>query len=688
VSHEEPDLEVPEAKLLKDELKALGSDGQPPPGATEVALGERLADLKGELTVKAIVAGIIVAAIMGAAYPYMVLKLGFGPNVSVVAAFFGFLFLKMFDLGGGKHYNRWQNNLVEAAGTSGAQTAFMCVLLGAFDILHHNTNGALGVHLTPTMSFLWLTTACTLGVLLAVPLRRHFIVDEKLPFPDGTAAAETVLVLDPPRDASPLVKRNALRAFKAVMWGVGLSGLVMLFREDTKLVPHMQSALGHLSSLLAGCVPKIPEGLDAPWTYFGRVTSELGPDGTASEIVAGVVLANMGVGASYSLLSIGSGMIVGLRINVAMLLGATLAWVVAPYFLVKYAVPIHHVKAGKEVAGQLVVATDTPTRTEVLFWVMWPATGMLVAGGLTSLALRWRLLVETFRSLRTARIGSNEMPLAFVVAGAAVCAVALCIVQATLLHMAVWMTIAAIVLSLPLMLVGLRVLGETNWGPISALSNMMQGVFAAIAPGNVAANMVASGTTGTIAESSQAIMQDYRCGQIIGSRPRNLTIMQLLAVPVGAAAVSWMYPIFVNNYHLFDETDPVTGKLVKAQLTSPISNKWAGFAQILKDGVSALPTSALYALVIFSVLGVVFTILESRPSLKKYIPSPTGIGIGIIVPFSVVFTMFLGGLAGYVWERKSKTSADVYLLPLASGLIAGEALVAVFASIFLYLIGA
>ena len=81
---------------------------------------------------------------------------------------------------------------------------------------------------------------------------------------------------------------------------------------------------------------------------------------------------------------------------------------------------------------------------------------------------------------------------------------------------------------------------------------------------------------------------------------------------------------------------------------------------------------------------VVFTILESRPSLRKYVPSPTGIGIGIIVPFSVVFTMFLGGLAGRVWESRFKSSADVYLIPLASGLIAGEALVAVFASLFLF----
>jgi uncharacterized oligopeptide transporter (OPT) family protein len=57
------------------------------------------------------------------------------------------------------------------------------------------------------------------------------------------------------------------------------------------------------------------------------------------------------------------------------------------------------------------------------------------------------------------------------------------------------------------------------------------------------------------------------------------------------------------------------------------------------------------------------------------------------VPFSVVVGMCLGGVTGLVWERRWKASAGVYLLPLASGLIAGEALVAVFAAIFLALIG-
>lgn len=673
MSHEPPDPEnVPSAKVLKDELGPSG-EGPPPAGATEVPLLERFSELKGRLTAKSMAAGFVVAVIMGATYPYMVLKLGFGPNMSVVAAFLGFLLLRIADLGGGKHYDRWQNNLVEAAGTSAAQTAFMCVLLGAFDLLHHNTNGALGIRLTPGMSFLWLLTACTLGVLLAVPLRRHFVVDENLPYPDGTAAAETVLVMDPPREASAQVKRNALRAFKAVMYGAAVSALLMIFREDTKLVPHIRNAVGALS----GWVPLIPESLDAPWTL-------LGPDSAAAQVAHGVVLARMGVGLSYSVLNVGAGLIIGFRVTISMMIGGVLAWVVAPYFLVKYGVALHHVIGAQ---GNSVVATDTPTRTEVLFWVMWPATGMLVAGGLAALALRWRMLVETFRSLRTARIGSGEMPLSFVVTGIAVSAIALCVVQAVMLDMPVWMTVTAIVLSLPLMLVTLRVLGETNWAPISAVSNMMQGMFAVVAPGNIAANMVASGTTGTIAEASQSIMQDYKCGHIIGSKPRNITIMQLLAVPVGAAAVSWMYPVLVRTYGIYDVTDPATGEVKKALLTSPISNKWAGFAQILKEGTSALPTSALWALVVFSVLGVVLTVLENRPSLRRYIPSPTGIGMGIIVPFSVVVGMFVGGVAGRVWERREKASADVYLLPLASGLIAGEALVAVFAAVFLYAVG-
>ena len=50
--------------------------------------------------------------------------------------------------------------------------------------------------------------------------------------------------------------------------------------------------------------------------------------------------------------------------------------------------------------------------------------------------------------------------------------------------------------------------------------------------------MLASGTTGTVATTSEALMQDFRAGEMIGSSPKYLTYMQLIATPVGAFARS------------------------------------------------------------------------------------------------------------------------------------------------------
>src|SRR5438477_11113912 len=108
-----------------------------------------------EFSPRAILCGLFVAALMGASYPYVVLKLGFGPNVSVVAAILGYivlglLFTSLASLLRFRYrpYNRWENNIVQTAGTAAAQTAFMCVLLGAFDILTKKKGFFLGISLT------------------------------------------------------------------------------------------------------------------------------------------------------------------------------------------------------------------------------------------------------------------------------------------------------------------------------------------------------------------------------------------------------------------------------------------------------------------------------------------------------------------------------------------------------------
>jgi uncharacterized oligopeptide transporter (OPT) family protein len=208
------------------------------------------------------------------------------------------------------------------------------------------------------------------------------------------------------------------------------------------------------------------------------------------------------------------------------------------------------------------------------------------------------------------------------------------------------------------------VLGETNWGPISAMSNMMQAIFAFISPGNVPVNMSSSGLTGTVAVTSEALMQDFKAGQLLKSNPRSLTIAQLIAAPVGSIATAIVYPILRNKFGI-----GANG------LSSPISVKWASFAELLTQGFKALPRGCLVGLIVGIAVGVLLTLLAEK--WGDYVPSPSAMGIGMLITAAVLLTFILGGVGQLIWAKVHPASEKVYRVPLASGLIAGEAIIAV-----------
>jgi uncharacterized oligopeptide transporter (OPT) family protein len=559
-----------------------------------------------EFTPRSVAVGLVVALIMGASYPYMVLKFGFGPNVSVVSAFFGFLALGLLS----KSYNRWENNIVQTAGTSAAQVAFLCWLLAAFDLLRLEPGSGFDVNLTRFQTFAWLSASGLLGVFLAVPLRKHFIDDENLPFPDGIAAGETLMALDA---KGPQARKSAF----AMMAALASSGLVFL------------------ATVLQWIRDAIP-------------------------LIVNDFSARVGLGFGVSLLSIGSGIIIGLRISASMLIGGIVAWVLMPPWLV----------------SQGLLAADG-RRVDVLLLVMWPSVGLLVAGGICALLLRWRVLMATLRSLSAADATSTDLPLKWVGIGAGVSALLVIVAQSVFFATPVWHSVIAIVLAIPLALVALRVLGETNWGPISTMTNVMQAMFAAIAPGDLRANMTSSGITGAVAAESEGLMQDFRAGQMIGSTPRILTYMQLIAVPVGALALAYMYPLLRDTYG-------ITGD--DAQLLSPTSQRWVGFAKLVTQDLSGdnlTPAAAARlawmqtSTAVGAVLGVILTLLEQKKSWRPFVPSPAGVGIAMLIPVNAVTVIFLGAVLDQVWMRVSPVTQKHYSIASASGLIAGEALVAV-----------
>ena len=124
--------------------------------------------------------------------------------------------------------------------------------------------------------------------------------------------------------------------------------------------------------------------------------------------------------------------------------------------------------------------------------------------------------------------------------------------------------------------------------------------------------------------------------------------------PVQAADVdddpALVAEVFAIHQHVAGRTAPVADRTLRKRVRS--LHGWNGGAHHL-------------------------TLLEQRKSWRPFVPSPTGVGIAMLIPISAVTVIFLGAALDAIWARVSPASHARYSIPIASGLIAGEALVAV-----------
>jgi uncharacterized oligopeptide transporter (OPT) family protein len=612
--------------------------------------------MRRELTWQAVVTAVIVSALIAASYPYVLLKLGIGPNVSVVSAFLGAVFLLILSrstIG----QNRLMNNIVQTAGTSAAMTAFMCVIAAAVDLADQNPlvqDKLNGIHkIDPWPMFWWLTCAGGIGVLFTVIFRRHFLEDPKLVFADGVAAAETILVLDSPGPEA----RDKL------------------------------GALG-LSSLASALVYLIREGFEVfhdKWTYLKNF--EFLPNFYPDK-----VFESYRVGVEWNLLSIGAGMLIGINVGVSLLAGSLIVRGIGPYLIesgIGREIVLSNIPSEKRSEAERLIDRKWDDLTDeekklvkqpgsrlpdymqgkyfnvVLLWFMWPATGLMICSAVTAVLLKWRTVVASFTQLRAHQTeGKREdVSVGTIAIGSLILTIALAVIQQMNFGLSYIQTVVAVLCTLPLIIVGNRVLGETNFGPISVMMNGLQAIFGVLWPGAVGHNLIAAGMAGSCNSQGQGTIQDYKTGQIIGSTPRILTWVQLGAVPIGAAAVAVMYPLLTKRYVIGDT------------LPAPTALKITNMAVLLSQGIEALPRGALLWTVIASVAGILVTIVKEYTHWS-WLPSPTGLGLGLIIPGLTIIPMALGGIVGWIWEKSAKESYDRYFVTVASGLIAGEALLA------------
>ncbi|MEY2784228.1 MAG: hypothetical protein RL277_432, partial [Planctomycetota bacterium] len=217
--------------------------------------------------------------------------------------------------------------------------------------------------------------------------------------------------------------------------------------------------------------------------------------------------------------------------------------------------------------------------------------------------------------------------------------------------------------------VAARVTGETDVTPTKALGPVTQLIYGAATPGNMAGNIMSANVTGGVGLHAADLLTTLKTGWLLGGNPRAQFYGQLFGVIAGAA-------ILVPAFNLLIPDPAVLGS---EEWPAPSCIVWAGVSEAFSDGLGALSGSAKRAIVIGLLLGVALALLErfAPPKAKAFVPSPAGLGIAMVIPGSNAIAMFTGGAIAEILRRKWRAIADAFVVPVSSGLIAGESLMGV-----------
>lgn len=311
-------------------------------------------------------------------------------------------------------------------------------------------------------------------------------------------------------------------------------------------------------------------------------------------------------------------------------------------------------------------------------WSLWPGATILVVGGLLALAFQWRTLGKTFASIFSGFgrkkngpkgvLDAIEIPMSWFVPGFVITGFLAVLLLMWLFSIHWYMGVIAVLMTFFLAAVAARAGAEIGINPIGALGKVTQLTYGVIAPGNITANLMTAGITAGASASCSDTVGNLYVGHMVGANPRKQFIAQLFGVLAGALMAVPAYFILV----------PDANMLGGEKFPAPSALVWMGVAKVLAQGLSTLPRSAVIAMGVAFVLGVIIVVVDKMfPKMKPYTPSPTALGIALTIPAYTSFSMFLGAAIVWVLERRAKNWNEMYTIPVASGWIAGESVMGV-----------
>lgn len=589
-----------------------------------------------ELTLRAVLTGMALGALLTPCNVYSGLKIGWAFNMSIAAGLLSFGVWRMGEaVAATRPWTLLENNINQTAASSAASiiSSGLAAPIPALTLL---TGRVLP---WPVLAF-WLFAVSALGIVVAAGLRNQMLLRERLAFPAGVATAETI------RDIHAH-GREATARLKLLFGGALVSG-------GLKLVDALALALPRLAPPLtlpaAGPSVGLWRGLDPGGIAAGKLGFILDP----------------------SLLMLGFGAIIGLRAGLSLLLGAVLAWgVLGPWLLARGWVPPPE-------AAEAAASLFAP----LVEWLLWPGVTLMVVAGLTSFAISMLRLILRRRRRGRSRDHTSEdqggvaptlSRRAFAI-GLAATLILAAAAEVSLFGIELWAAVVAVLLSFVLATVAARVSGETGITPVGAMGKITQLTYGVLTPGDMTANLMTANVTGGAAGQCADLLQDLKTGHLIGATPRFQIVAQGFGVLTGSLVGSLVYLILIP--------DPAA-MLITPEWPAPAVATWMAVAEVLAAGLAAIPPGAVVAMVLAAILGVALAVAEQvlPARLARWLPSAPAFGLAFVLPAWNALSLFLGALIAAVLHRLAPDWSQRRLITLAAGLVAGESIAGVAAAV-------
>jgi len=605
-----------------------------------------------EFTLRALLIGVVLAVVLGAANAYLGLKAGMTIAATYPAAVIGMAILKVCK------GSILEENFARTVGSIGESIAAGAIFtLPAFyisGVWNDQTFNTLNSYITATLI---LVTGGVLGVLFVALLRRVMVEDPSLPFPESVAASEI---------------------HKSGRGGAG--GSKFLF-----------------SAMITGALVKFAGEMKlfaVDFTTFFKSAKATFANG---HILQGGFLAG---GPSISPAYLGVGYIIGPKLSALNFSGSVMAWgLMVPMLLSMLGPDFVQSIAPKGVDPNSVDAWENAANIVWMQVVRIIAIGgMLVAACYTLYRMRSSLgagLKRSISDLKKSAQGGNEsvertqkdLKSSWILLGICCAAVLTFVITYFIFHTSILVAIVSATIMIILAfffaavsgyLVG--IIGSSN-NPISGLTLTALVVTALILVvcgvdsknGGVAAVLGVSAIVCVAAAVGGEMFQDLKAGHILGGTPWKMQCGDLIGVAI-AGSVMFGVLILLN---LGDLKMGGTG-FGGANLPAPQAGLMATLAKGIVGGQMA------WSLIIAGmILGVAFIFMG--------IKSPMLIFVGMYLPFNTVFSIFVGGLikglldmiiAKRNFNKNQLSSIDNTGVLMASGLIAGEALMGLVIAIF------